>query len=160
MRPARFGDGDYGDASRGPRRIHRRIERPGRDRQPRPYAFGREAMIAPGGAATDLHRNETVADAVPPHHLPHDESQRFAADRPVYPHRCERAPETVEMARLLDQRAAPDLANLIDAVAEGEGAVVDRHRGFREMAVSAVDISNAGQAPLLHPRPSRPQPAS
>ncbi len=51
------------------------------------------------------------------------------------------------MARLLDQRPAADLADFVDAVAEGERPIVDRHRGLGAPDISAVDICDARHAP-------------
>ena len=132
-RPSLVRQRDHRDAGRGSRRADGRVER-SRATTTRPgfVAVGRKAVIAPRRAAADLQIDEAVAHAVPPHDLAHDEPQRRLADRPGDPHRGKRAREAGEMARLLDQRAAADLADLVDAVAEGEGAIVDRHRRLRE----------------------------
>ena len=100
-------------------------------------------MVAPGGAAAHLQIDKAVADAVLPDDFAHDASQRSAADRPADADAFERAPEPVEVARLFDQRASAHLADFIDPVAEGHGAVVDRHDRPRQRNIAAVDIDDA-----------------
>ena len=64
--------------------------------------------------------------------------------------RRKRATQAGEMARFLDQRAVADLADFVDPVAEGEGAIVDRHRSLGDRNVLTIDIGDA-----RHGRPSR-----
>ena len=92
---------DHGDSRRGSRLAGCRIERAGDDDQTRFRPVWREAVIAPGCAATDLQIDEAVAHAVPPNDLAHDEPQRRFADRPGDAQRGERAPKTREVARPL-----------------------------------------------------------
>src|SRR5271166_1326238 len=99
-------------------------------------------------AAAHLQIDEAVAHAVQPHDLADDEPQRRFPDRLGQPNGRERAREPREMALFLDQPAAADLADLIDAVAEGEGAVVDRNPRLRAPDIAAVDISDARHAPF------------
>ena len=55
----------------------------------------------------------------------------------------QRPREPRQMPRLVDQRAAPDLADFVDAVAEIQRAIVDGNAGFGVRDVAAIDISDA-----------------
>ena len=54
--------------------------------------------------------------------------------------RCSR----VEVAPLVDQAAAPHLADFIDAVGELIAAILDVDLGVAERQIAAVDVSDAG----------------
>ena len=97
--------------------------KPGFDR------VGGKAVIAPRGAARDLEIDEAVAHAIARDDFAQDAPQRRLADRrgDAQARASERF-QPREMTGLVDQPAAADLADFVDAVAELEGAILDRHR--------------------------------
>ena len=56
----------------------------------------------------------------------------------------ERALEPRHMPRLVDQPPSPHLADLVDTVAELEGAILDVHRRLAKRHVAAIDVGDAG----------------
>ena len=100
-------------------------------------------MVAPRRAARDLQIDEAVADPVAGDDLAQDAPQRLLADRRGDAQRRQRRLQPREMARLVDQRAVAHQADFIDAVAEDEGAIQDRHACLGERQVAAIDVGDA-----------------
>ena len=58
------------------------------------------------------------------------------------------------MAGFVEQFAAKNLDDLVNAVGEKKGAVVDRHRRFGVADIAAVDVGNSAHAQIIPARPA------
>ena len=113
-----------------------RVDGAGGDDERRPHVVRREGVVAPRDAAGDLQIDQAVADAVAAHDLAQHDAQRRRAHRPRDAELAERALEPRHVPRLVDQPAAANLADLVDAVGELVAAILDMDRRARRAARS------------------------
>src|SRR6266545_846616 len=100
-------------------------------------------MVAARDPAGDLHVDDAVVHAVPPDAFAHHEPQGRWCHRPGDLQLTERAPQAIEVAPLVDHPAAPDLAQLVNAVGELVAAILDMDHGVAPRQIATVDIGNA-----------------
>ena len=118
MRPALVRQCDHRNAALGVGLAKARIERFGRDHQPRRDARRRETVVTSRYAARNLQIHEAVSDPIAGDDLAQDAPQRRLANRRGDPQGLERRLEPREMPGLVNQRPVAHLADFIDAVAE------------------------------------------
>jgi len=54
-----------------------------------------------------------------------------------------------EVARFVDQRPTAHLADFVDAVAEGERAILDGNSGMREREIASIHKSDSAHGPAF-----------
>ena len=74
----------------------------------------------------------------------HDAERRCATSACAMRSSSSERSSRVHVAALVDQAAAPHLADFVDAVGELVAAVLDMDAGVRERQIAAVDIGDAG----------------
>ena len=126
-------------------------------------------MIAPERAARDLEIKHALGDGVAAHGFRHHMAKCGAAHRHRHLDRAQRAFQTFEMFRFVDEESAGNAADFIHGIAKLKPAIFDVNRGRTVAQIAPVDICDAsGWSPrvpavaqalkLSRPLPPEPTP--